>query len=322
MHYDLKDLKLLLDIAQSGSFRQAAERSHLTVSAVSVRMRNLESSFETQLLLRTTRKARLTEAGTRLAEQARILLSQAKNLEVNMERFSGKRKDTVRFYTNYVAMSGRLKTDVSFFLRDHPEVKIDFTLVRRKPIIEALLQGEADLGVLGYLGEVPGLVFSPYVICSYGLIVPADSKTARRFRGSVTLAELEDFPLVALSKETTIQEFFEEKAGEAGVRLDIRARFPSLYSAITPMRILGGGILAPKSSEIAKLDDVRMIDIREPWNRQDLRLCVSDNPERVSPNTAKLLAYLSAAANHRPAQMQESRARFVRKREYVVGKRS
>jgi DNA-binding transcriptional LysR family regulator len=54
MHFDLVDLRLFVHVADTNSLTRGAERSHLSVPAASVRIKNLEESVGAQLLWRST----------------------------------------------------------------------------------------------------------------------------------------------------------------------------------------------------------------------------------------------------------------------------
>ncbi|USS55796.1 MULTISPECIES: LysR family transcriptional regulator [Pseudomonas] len=73
--FDSVLLRSLLAVADSGGFTRAAERLHLTQSAISAHIRRLESEAGHKLLERTTRSVSLTPAGTRLAGYARTILA-------------------------------------------------------------------------------------------------------------------------------------------------------------------------------------------------------------------------------------------------------
>ncbi|TYC52991.1 LysR family transcriptional regulator [Rhodobacterales bacterium] len=68
---DLNLLPLLLAVAEERNFRAAADRLGVTRSAVSQGVRRLEDALDQQLVARTTRSVRLTEAGERLVESLR-----------------------------------------------------------------------------------------------------------------------------------------------------------------------------------------------------------------------------------------------------------
>ncbi|WP_019938032.1 LysR family transcriptional regulator [Bordetella sp. FB-8] len=75
INYSLDDLHAFFEIARLGSFHTAAERLHLSPSAVSRRIKEMEDSLGVRLLDRTTRSVALTEAGRCLYESATPLIS-------------------------------------------------------------------------------------------------------------------------------------------------------------------------------------------------------------------------------------------------------
>lgn len=71
---DANALELFARVVQAGSFAQAARRLGQTRAAVSRRIAAMEAQLGQPLLARTTRSLGLTEAGRRLAQQARAVL--------------------------------------------------------------------------------------------------------------------------------------------------------------------------------------------------------------------------------------------------------
>ncbi|WP_077002419.1 LysR family transcriptional regulator [Variovorax sp. KK3] len=71
-----KQLEALFWVVQAGGFSQAANKLHTTQSAVSKRVQELESTFDTPLFDRSMHKARLTEKGEELFLLAKRLLEQ------------------------------------------------------------------------------------------------------------------------------------------------------------------------------------------------------------------------------------------------------
>jgi len=73
-HLDPLWLQSFAAIAQTGSVTRAAQRVHRTPSAVSLHLRQLETSLGAQLVERTTRSLKLTGEGTRFLPYAQRLL--------------------------------------------------------------------------------------------------------------------------------------------------------------------------------------------------------------------------------------------------------
>ena len=75
MYRNLNHLVTFAALAETGSFAGAARRLDLPSSTVSEHIAALEKNLGLQLVLRTTRKSRLTESGRRLARDASRMVS-------------------------------------------------------------------------------------------------------------------------------------------------------------------------------------------------------------------------------------------------------
>ncbi|WP_374428927.1 LysR substrate-binding domain-containing protein [Tabrizicola sp.] len=122
---DLNLLPLLLAVAEERNFRAAADRLGVTRSAVSQGIRRLEDAVGLQLVMRTTRAVRLTEAGERLVESLRAPMGAVQDaLEVNSDAPSGR----LRLAVTSIAedfLSGPL---LARFSEAHPKVTVDVTV--------------------------------------------------------------------------------------------------------------------------------------------------------------------------------------------------
>lgn len=84
---DVKVFRTFLELAQVRHFGRAAENLYLTQAAVSARIKQLESYFDTQLFTRDRNNIKLTSAGERLVSYAEVMvttLQQAK-FELSLE---------------------------------------------------------------------------------------------------------------------------------------------------------------------------------------------------------------------------------------------
>src|SRR3546814_10619332 len=101
---EIRHLETLCAIRDAGSLQEAAERLHVTQSALSHQLRDLETRLKTPLLNRRTRPARLTTAGLRVLALADEILPRLKATERELQRLAaGDRKSTRRNSSNYCA---------------------------------------------------------------------------------------------------------------------------------------------------------------------------------------------------------------------------
>ena len=89
LQFDIKDLRVFTAVALAGSITQAAEYVHLSPSAASDRLADLERRIGTRLFIRGPRGMRLNEAGEVFAQAAKRILCETDSLEYMVTPLSG-----------------------------------------------------------------------------------------------------------------------------------------------------------------------------------------------------------------------------------------
>jgi DNA-binding transcriptional LysR family regulator len=127
MKHDL-DMAVLLTVVDEGGFSAAARAIGQTHSAISKRIRYLEDRLGVQLLVRTTRRMRLTEAGERYVIEAREILARIAALESEISDRSGRLRGRIRLTASNAFGQKHIVPAVVDFMKQNPEVEIDLTL--------------------------------------------------------------------------------------------------------------------------------------------------------------------------------------------------
>ena len=73
-HFDLPDIRLFVNIAEANSLTRGAERSHMSLPAASIRIKNLEEGLGVKLLYRTSQGVTLTPPGQAFMHHARLVV--------------------------------------------------------------------------------------------------------------------------------------------------------------------------------------------------------------------------------------------------------
>jgi DNA-binding transcriptional LysR family regulator len=172
---DLNAVQMLVTIVQAGSMTAGAERLGVPLPTVSRRLRALEQTLKVELLERSARGVKLTEAGTRLYEHA------SRGLELLQEGH-----DAVMSDQAHVQGKLRLSVPPSFspwyrlisdFQRDHPDVRVQLLSTERRvhPVEDgidvALRVGKVEHEALiarHLLDYRHVLVASPAFLATYG----------------------------------------------------------------------------------------------------------------------------------------------------------
>lgn len=87
---DVKVFRTFLELAQVRHFGKAAENLYITQAAVSARIKQLESYFDTQLFIRDRNNIKLTSSGERLISYAEVMVSTLQQAKMELSLESGK----------------------------------------------------------------------------------------------------------------------------------------------------------------------------------------------------------------------------------------
>ena len=151
MRYDLTDLKLFMAIAQAGNLSRASQARHLTPSAASQRLRNLEQALGCQLFTREHKGMRLTEEGHAMLEHARGVFAAIDGMEAEAALLGSSLQGKATLAANSSSLHGFIGPHIGEFLTAFPEVNLTLVEQTSETIAASVAEGEADLGV--YAGE-------------------------------------------------------------------------------------------------------------------------------------------------------------------------
>lgn len=116
---------------QQGSYTAAAARLGVSKAAMSQRIAELERLAGVALVQRTTRSVRLTEAGQRLADQARPAFDQIAQSVAQVRDLAGAPRGLVRLTAPVALARQQLVPLLAEFLRQHPEVRVELNMADR-----------------------------------------------------------------------------------------------------------------------------------------------------------------------------------------------
>ena len=98
-HLEVRHLKLVAAVAEEGSVTRAGERLHLTQSALSHQLLDIEERLGTPLFHRLSRRMLLTPSGQRLLDTAKRVLGDLGQTEEDLRRFADEREGVIRITT-------------------------------------------------------------------------------------------------------------------------------------------------------------------------------------------------------------------------------
>jgi len=141
-------LRVLIEVAEQGSFSAAADALSYTQSAVSQQIATLEAETGMTMLERHARGVRLTSAGEVLVEHAKGVLARLEAAEAELSEIAGLRAGRLRMASFPTAGATLMPLAIATFRATHPGVELTLSEGEPEEIVPRLGAGELDLALL------------------------------------------------------------------------------------------------------------------------------------------------------------------------------
>lgn len=165
--YNLEQLRMFVESAESGSFSGAARNLGKVQSAISQGIANLEIDMDVQLFDRSTRKPSLTAEGERLLAYARAVLQQSYELNTVVEAIRRREEPLIRLVIDNALLVPKLSKIFAEFGERFPASALEIRSVVSDEILAYFEKGMVDIGLmfcdvafrqdveLCYVGDLP-----------------------------------------------------------------------------------------------------------------------------------------------------------------------
>jgi len=158
---ELRHLRTLLALEETGSVSLAAQRVFLTQSALSHQIRALEIYFDTPLFERKTTPIRFTPAGERLLKLGHELLPRVAAAERDLMQIVQGEAGEMRIAVECHTCFDWLMPAMGVFRPQWPQVELDIVSGFQADPVGLLLAGRADLAIVSEAAVQTGIVYRP-----------------------------------------------------------------------------------------------------------------------------------------------------------------
>jgi len=148
MELEIRHLRLVAAVADVGSLTRAGDRLHLTQSALSHQLRDIESRLGVALFRRAGKRLVLTPAGDRLLASATDVLERLERAEHEVREIGRDRAGTLRITTECYTCYHCLPPLLLHYRRRFPRVEVRIDVPATHHPVEMLLAGKIDLGLM------------------------------------------------------------------------------------------------------------------------------------------------------------------------------
>jgi LysR family transcriptional regulator, regulator for metE and metH len=148
MDIEVRHLRLVAAVAGVGSLTRAGDQLHLTQSALSHQLRDIESRLGAALFHRVGKRLVLTPAGERLLESATDVLDRLERAERDIRQMGRDRAGSLRITTECYTCYHWLPPLLLRYRRNFPNVEVRIDVEATHHPVETLLSGKIDLGIM------------------------------------------------------------------------------------------------------------------------------------------------------------------------------
>ncbi|WP_324618449.1 transcriptional regulator CynR [Streptomyces sp. XY413] len=230
MALELRHLRYLIAVAEHGSFTRAAEALRISQPTLSQQVKQLERAVGAQLLDRTGRAVRLTDAGATYVHHARGALRDLAAAERAVKDLADLSRGHLRLALTPTFTAYLVGPLVAGLHEAHPGVTLELLEMPQDDIEAGLLADHHDLGLAFDRPHLPGITATPLYTETLGLVVAAEDDGPDPGTGPLPVRDLAARRLALLSGDFATRGHVDDYLATHGVRPHIAVEANSVQA--------------------------------------------------------------------------------------------
>ena len=222
---DLHKLRGFYAVVKYKGFTQASHRLRLSQPAISLQVRSLEQELGRKLLDRTSRRIVLTHDGVALYEHAQRLFEAEEDIEKLFKNSHSLESRRLTLATNQSVAMHILPERLSKFTREFNPVEITILNLRTQDIVDGVIEGSIDVGVVLIDPLNPLLEARPVI--PYEMVLVTPKAHPLRSRKRVSLKDIANYLSISYTKDTETRELIDQPFTREKLKTSISMAFGS-----------------------------------------------------------------------------------------------
>jgi len=214
---EIRQLELLLTVIETESVTRAAKKVFLSPGAVSMQLHQLATEVRAELFVRSGRKFSPTPAAMRLAEFARNIIRQVRQIEQEFEADPANDTRPFHFATGATALIYRLGRPLRLVRSQYPDAEIRVTVSATEGIVAGLLERRFDLGLISLPYPEVGLKIIPLFEEELLILRPSRSLIRSGTIGMIQPSELKNAPFLLYPHSSNMRSIIDSFFAECGI---------------------------------------------------------------------------------------------------------
>ncbi len=292
MNPTLRQMRAFVALAKTGNFTLAAQSMHVTQSALSGLIKELEQTLEARVVDRSTRRIALTDIGRELYPLFSQMIDDLDGALANVADHTRLKKGIVRIAAPQLLSCTLLPGVIAAYRKAYPDIEVRLGDTGVESVIARVLSGEADFGVGPEREPAPPLDAQELFDMPFALVFPKGHELDTPAR--VTWKDVTRFPLISLQGQFTERLLDDVHASlrEVPVKPANEVTFMTTALAMASAG-LGVTVCLPYAQPLATLYGLVMRPLEDPVLSR--RFFVYTRPGRsLSPAAESFIAFLHA----------------------------
>lgn len=232
---DLVLAESLVAVADTGAITAAAQRVHISQSALSRRLQQLESDLGATLLVRGRHGAELTEAGHLAVGECRVILARYDAMRRDIAEHLGLHQGTVVLGGGATVTSSLLPPTIAAFRAEHPAIRFLVTEASSQQIVDDVAQGLIQVGIVTLPVLHDDLELTPLLDDEIVVVARRDDP----LRPRAVPADLQGRRVIAFEPASAIRRIVDASLAAAGVSVEVTMELRSVPSMLRMVAATG-----------------------------------------------------------------------------------
>ncbi|MEQ8368105.1 MAG: LysR substrate-binding domain-containing protein [Roseicyclus sp.] len=215
MHLEFRHLRTIKAIHDEGGLARAADRLHITQSALSHQIKGLEDQAGLELFVRRSKPMRLSAAGMKLLRLAEDVLPRIAALQDEFDGLRAGKSGRLHIAIECHACFDWLLPVLEAFRQAWPDVDVDIRPGLQFEALPALMREDVDLVISSDPEKLAGIDFTPLFDYEPVFVCAADHPLAQK--PFVEAGDFEDQALITYPVERSRLDVFSQLLFPAGV---------------------------------------------------------------------------------------------------------
>lgn len=263
MNPTLRQMRAFVALAKTGNFTSAAQYMHVTQSALSGLIKELEQTLGARVVDRSTRRIVLTDIGRELYPLFSQMIDDLDGALANVADHTQLRKGVVRIAAPQLMCCTLVPEAVAAYRADYPDIDVRVADSAVEHVIARVLSGESDFGIGPEREAAPQLEARELFEMPFSLVFPQGHPLEANER--VTWQDVARHPFIALQGQFTQRLLADMQALLREVPLRPAHEVSFMTTALAMVSAgLGITVCLPYAEPLVRMHKLHMRPLEEP----------------------------------------------------------